>query len=461
MDISDERLARFFNPKSIAIIGGADAAIVSDEIKKFGFKGITYGISRSGKYQLGTVQCQSVSDLHAAPDLAFVGVPAQYSNKVVSDLSNIGCGGAICFAAGFSELGEQGIDAEEKLVQAAGEMPLLGPNCYGYINSDAKVAAWPYFHGCTHVERGPVLISQSGMLATSLTMNERSVNFKAVFSLGNQASLGAEDVIHYFINDPSVTCFALYLETIRDLSVFLKIVKLSIRNNIPVVLIAGGVTGRGREVAIRHTGSLLTPILSVKNELISLGVTFVESPEELLETTKLFTLFGNVKGNRCIAFTCSGGDAAILADVATRYDLCFPTLDSSIQSELRNSLPNLVQPANPFDLTTILWGSELIHDVFSKAITESYDIAIFVQDYPRQDIDFDPTTDIEEMISFINAANSHNLPAIIVSSISENLTPNIRSAALKAKGIPMQGFAQTAKALQHGFSFDSFLNEET
>ena len=44
----------------------------------------------------------------------------------------MGAGGAICFASGWTEAGEAGL--QDKLVAAAGEMPILGPNCYGVIN---------------------------------------------------------------------------------------------------------------------------------------------------------------------------------------------------------------------------------------------------------------------------------------------------------------------------------------
>ncbi len=42
--------------------------------------------------------------------------------------------GAICHAAGFSELGDGGTPLNDALIEAAGDMPVIGPNCWGMLN---------------------------------------------------------------------------------------------------------------------------------------------------------------------------------------------------------------------------------------------------------------------------------------------------------------------------------------
>ena len=49
----------------------------------------------------------------------------------IRELAAIGAGGAVCHAAGFRESGGRGAELQEALIEAAGGMPVLGPNCYG------------------------------------------------------------------------------------------------------------------------------------------------------------------------------------------------------------------------------------------------------------------------------------------------------------------------------------------
>ncbi|WP_424946919.1 hypothetical protein [Candidatus Spongiihabitans sp.] len=49
-----------------------------------------------------------------------------------------------------------------------------------------------------------------------------------------------------------------------------------------------------------------------------LGVARVEAPEILLETLKFMAISGAPGGNRIAAFSCSGGDALMVADYCAR-----------------------------------------------------------------------------------------------------------------------------------------------
>ena len=83
----------------------------------------------------------SVADLPGAPDAAFVGVNRHATLEVVRDLAARGAGGAVLFASGFSETGDGALT--EALLDAAGGMPVLGPNCYGFVNALDGAVIWP------------------------------------------------------------------------------------------------------------------------------------------------------------------------------------------------------------------------------------------------------------------------------------------------------------------------------
>ena len=131
-------LDRLIRPKSIAVFGGKEARRVIEQCGKMGFKGDIWPVHPKLDDVLGHKCYRSVADLPAAPDASFVGVNRQLTIDIIRELAARGAGGAICYASGFREAVSEltdGSDLQEALVTAAGDMPIVGPNCYGFINA--------------------------------------------------------------------------------------------------------------------------------------------------------------------------------------------------------------------------------------------------------------------------------------------------------------------------------------
>ena len=45
-------------------------------------------------------------------------------------------------------------DLQSELLDAAGDVPFLGPNCYGFVNTFDRVALWPDEHGMHPLDQG-------------------------------------------------------------------------------------------------------------------------------------------------------------------------------------------------------------------------------------------------------------------------------------------------------------------
>ena len=206
------------------------------------------------------------------------------------------------------------------------------------------------------MKKGVALISQSGMLATSLTMNRRSVAFSHVVSIGNQAALGAEDFVEALAGEPAVTGFALYLEGIRDPSRFAEAVALAGDHNKKIVLLRAGSHPTAAAIAAHHTASDPARVDALLERLDRSTLIEAETPNQLLETLKSCTHDLLPRGLRMVAFTCSGGDAAILADCAEARGLSFPQPSPSTRRALQRIVPDLVTVFNPLDCTTLMWG---------------------------------------------------------------------------------------------------------
>ena len=139
----------------------------------------------------------SIEALPDTVDAAFIGVNRHATVEAVRALSARNCGGAVCFASGFLEAeneAEDGRDLQNDLLSSAGEMPIIGPNCYGFINYLDRAALWPDQHGGISVDRGVALITQSSNMAINLTMQKRGLPLSYVATAGNQAQLGIADL---------------------------------------------------------------------------------------------------------------------------------------------------------------------------------------------------------------------------------------------------------------------------
>jgi len=139
-------------PKSVAVVGGgAWCSNVLAQLQKIGFAGDIWPVHPKRTDMGGLPTYAAVSLLPAGPDAVFIGVNRNLTPLIVADLADMGAGGAVCFAAGFQEAAAEdtsGADLQRDLLAAAGDMPIVGPNCYGFINALDGVALWPDQHGC-------------------------------------------------------------------------------------------------------------------------------------------------------------------------------------------------------------------------------------------------------------------------------------------------------------------------
>ena len=125
-------LDRLLRPRHIAVLGAGWARNVIEQCAKMGFAGQVWPVHPTRTEIGGLKAYASLADLPAPPDATFIGVNRHATVEVVAELARMNAGGAICFASGWTEAGEP--ELQDQLVKAAGNMPILGPNCYVVIN---------------------------------------------------------------------------------------------------------------------------------------------------------------------------------------------------------------------------------------------------------------------------------------------------------------------------------------
>jgi acyl-CoA synthetase (NDP forming) len=363
-------------------------------------------------------------------------------------LSVIGAGGVVCFSAGFKEAGNT--QKEKDLVDATGDMALIGPNCYGIINYIDNSALWSFEHGGWSPGYGAAIITQSGMFSSDITMSQRSLPLAYMVSAGNQAVLGQEDFLEFFTEDPAVRAIGLHLEGLQNIPKFESAALKALSKGKPVVVLKTGSSTIGSELTVSHTGSLSGSAELYEAFFQRVGIISVTNPSQFLETLKLLCIVGAPKGKRVAGFTCSGGGATMLADHAERIDLVFPVVDPKQENDLSALLPDIATVSNPLDYTTPIWGqAEMTYPVFAKAISAiEADTAVLLQDYPAAGLDSSKSFYRADAIAFAEATTEKGLPAIICATLPENMDLETRQLLISKGVAPMQGIHETLNAIQ-------------
>ena len=139
-------IARLLRPRSIAFVGGARLEVPIRSCESIGFAGDIWLVNRSGTSIAGHQAYRRVEDLPGPPDAVFLAIPAAHTASALRALDAMGAGGVVCFAAGFKEIGGQGGKLQAELAAAAGDLAVLGPNCYGLLNYLDGAALWADLH---------------------------------------------------------------------------------------------------------------------------------------------------------------------------------------------------------------------------------------------------------------------------------------------------------------------------
>lgn len=424
-------LNRLLRPKSIAVLGAGWAKNVIEQCAKMGFDGPVWPVHPTKAEISGLKAYASLADLPQAPDATFIGVNRHATVDVVAELATIGAGGAICFASGWTEAGAP--ELQQKLIDAAGDMPILGPNCYGVINYLDGALLWPDQHGGVRVEKGVALVSQSSNIVINLGMQQRALPVAYVACLGNAAVVGLAELTGALLDDPRVTAVGLYIEGIDDAPAFAALAERARAMGKGIVAIKSGKTELSRSAAASHTASLAGGGAASSAFLRQIGVAEVNTPSELIETLKLFHVHGPQIGTRICSLSCSGGEAGLVADLAAPYGIDFPPVPQATHDRLFNVLGSIPTISNPLDYHTFIWGDGPKTTEVFTAMLEAYDAGIYIIDSPRADR-CDPSGYQPAFDAIVAAQKATGKIALPVASMAENFG-EARAAAMMDQGV--------------------------
>ncbi|MGF1550919.1 MAG: acetate--CoA ligase family protein [Paracoccaceae bacterium] len=433
-----QSLSRLLRPRSIAVVGGgAWGANVIRECRRIGYEGALRAVHPSRPEIEGVAACRDVAALPEAPDAAYVAVNGAASVEVVRALAARGAGGAVCFASGFAEAeaeieGSDGLQAA--LVAAAGDMRLLGPNCYGVLNLLDRVALWPDRHGARSVETGVAVVTQSSNIAINLTMQRRGLPLACVVTAGNQAQTGLAEIGVALLEEPRVTALGLHVEGLGEAARFEALADAARRTGKPVVALKSGRSARGRAAGLTHTASLMGSDAGADALLDRLRIARVGSLSVLLEMLKLLHHVGPLPSIRIASMSCSGGEAGLMADAGEAAGLDFPAPEPRQRARLRAVLGPRVALANPLDYHTYVWGDRAaMAETFAAMLDGDVAMGCLVLDFPREDVGTPPEWEAA-LDAAAEARAREGKPLAVVSTLADTM-PETRAREIAGRGL--------------------------
>lgn len=353
----NDQLIHFFNPRSIAVIGATERpgsvglGLCRNLLEEEGERQIFF-INPSIPEILGRKTFAKIGDIAEPIDLAVIAVPCQHVVSVARESVEKKVRGVIVISSGFAEVGDEGAQRQQELqtlMKEAG-IPLLGPNCLGFIAPSIKLNV--SFSPATPRAGEMAFLSQSGALIDSVIDKSLAewYGFSYLISYGNEADLDICDLLEFLRHDPQTKVIAIYLESIKDGRRFIEIASAVAREK-PVVILKGGKTELGRQAAASHTASLAGVAEIYSAAFQKAGIFEVQSINELLYVSLALGFAAPCRNN--IAIITNGGAAGVLtADCCSELEVRLAKINKHVLEILIKSpvMNPAFSRANPLDI---------------------------------------------------------------------------------------------------------------
>jgi len=458
---TQQQLKEFLSPRNIAVVGASPnnqwfGNILANALKS-GFEGQVYPVNPRADEVQGIRAYRTISDLPDGKiDLAILLVKSSIVLETLEKLRKKGIMNLLLVSSGFAETGEEGRRMQDRLRQYCTQhgIVLMGPNCLGFINLRERVSTF-----CGGGVEGELIPGAVGVIGQSGGISEviftkilkKSVGVSLYVTTGNEAMVEAEDWMEYLVYDESTRVITCFIEEFRNIEKLRRVAFEAARRKIPIIILKIGRSAKGKKAAVSHTGALAGNDNIVDGFFKQIGIIRVETIEELVETTAIFSRCELPKGKGLGICTFSGGLCGLYADLCEEYGIELPSLQEKTIQRLVSLLPEFAQPDNPLDVTGSGFMQGLNEIVRSMMEDENIDIIapIFI---PPKDKD-DPVGFLNE--SYMSLIDTVNKPVIPITfrEMTDYAADYLHSKGLYFIEDPDIGF----KAVSHLMEYAEFL----
>ncbi|WP_319590434.1 acetate--CoA ligase family protein [uncultured Draconibacterium sp.] len=363
---------KLLKPNSIVVVGASNniakpGGKIIKNLLDHHFSGDLFAINPNESKIQGIPSFPDVAELPEI-DLAILAIPAKYCLQTITDLAEQNNTKAfIIISAGFGETNDAGKELEQQIVKVVDEHDacLIGPNCIGVMTP---------WHASVFTTPIPELTSEgcdfiSGSGATAVFIMEsgipKGLRFASVFSVGNSAQIGVEDVLAYldehYVEGESPRVKLLYIENINDPDKLLQHATSLIRKGCRIAAIKAGSSSAGSRAASSHTGALTSSDAAVEALFRKAGIVRCYGREELTTVASVF-MCKELQGEKLAIITHAGGPGVMLTDALEDGGLKIPEIaDSEAKTALLQKLFPGSSVENPIDFLATGTAEQLGH----------------------------------------------------------------------------------------------------
>ncbi len=355
---SCESLKAIFEPNSIAVVGASRRRdtigyVILDSLLRDNYSGAVYPVNPSADVVHSIRAYASITQVPRPVDQAVIVVPKEHVLQVATECGEVGVKGLVVISAGFREVGGEGADREQELLDCVRHygMRLVGPNCMGVLNTDPAISMNGTFAPTTPPIGNVAFLSQSGALGVTILdyAREYGIGVSKFISLGNKADISSNDALEYLRDDDQTSVILMYLENFGNPLHFTRIAR-EVTKVKPVIAVKAARTGAGARAATSHTGAMAGLDVATDALFAQCGVIRVETVEGLFDMAMGFGNAPPPKGDRVAVVTNAGGPGIIIADALESRQLRVAEFSEQTRDRLRESLPEEASVHNPVDM---------------------------------------------------------------------------------------------------------------
>jgi acetyltransferase len=285
------------------------------------YPGKIYPVHPRLEESLGIKVYGSLEELPEAPDLAVIALNQRATVEMVARVREMGVAGASVIAGGYGEMGPEGLHLQRSLEEAAGNMPIVGPNTLGFLNARAglNVTFYP-----RELNPGNVsFLSQSGGIGLAIKgrCDDEGLGIAKWIGVGNRVNLEFHTLLEYLRQDPDTKVIGIFIEGSSQPGHLIQELKKTTAIK-PVIVHKGGV-GKGADYnTVTHTAAAAGSGEIWRAALKQAGALTVDSTWEMVALCKALSICKTPRGKKIGIFTHTAGPSIVAWDILGQEPGC-------------------------------------------------------------------------------------------------------------------------------------------
>ncbi|WP_313163569.1 acetate--CoA ligase family protein [Sedimentibacter sp.] len=351
-------LNKLIKPSTVAIVGASESAGFGGDTTKNYLKfsenlDKLYLINPKRETIFGHKAYKSLLEVEGDIDLVIICTPQSTIIPLLREASEKNCGGAVVFASGYSEVGEEGRIKQQELIEEADRLGIavMGPNCAGFANYINGIFAFAFLVEERERKGNIGFISQSGQIILS-GLDSPNMGFSYCISSGNSCNVKVEDYLDFLVDDEDTKVVAAYMEGVTKPAQLIETLKKAANKKKPIIILKTGKSDKSQQLAASHTGSLSGSDKVLRAVFKHYGVIEADDLEELCGAAAAFSWIDKLpEGGKTVFMNVSGGEAGVTADLADEFGIELAEYKQETKEYLMSLLPEYGSVNNPFDMT--------------------------------------------------------------------------------------------------------------